>query len=82
MIKTWLSSWVQEIQLAAPRTVTPEDILSDAAIYLERLHAQARVFFSGYLDRIEGDFKNKGNSFLFKKGKFAKRCHPRNNQGP
>lgn len=53
MIKTWLSSWVREIKPTDPRSLTPEDILLDARIYLDRLHAQARLFFLGYLKLLE-----------------------------
>lgn len=53
MIKTWLSSRVREIKAADPQSLTPEDILVDARIYLDRLHNQARLFFSGYLRLLE-----------------------------
>jgi GMP synthase (glutamine-hydrolysing) len=53
IIKTWLSAWAGEIQMGEPHTLTPEDILADARIYLDRLHAQARIFLLGYLKILE-----------------------------
>ena len=54
MIKMWLSDWVREIETSLEaQPLTPEDILTDARIYLERLHSQARVFFAGYLKLLE-----------------------------
>lgn len=65
MIKTWLSAWVREIKMGAdPQSLTPEDILLDAPIYLKRLHAQARVFFLGYLGLLEK--MNEKNNVLYK----------------
>lgn len=61
MIKTWLSLWAKAIELAEPQPLTPEDILVDARIYLDRLHAQARIFFLGYLkllEKLSGKYKN------------------------
>jgi GMP synthase (glutamine-hydrolysing) len=51
IIKAWLSHRVRELTQAAPQSTTPEDILSDTSIYLQRHHSQARIFFSEYLDR-------------------------------
>ncbi len=64
MIKTWLSSRVQEIKSADPQSLTPEDILLDARIYLDRLHAQARLFFLGYLRLLEKIY-GKNNKIIF-----------------
>jgi GMP synthase (glutamine-hydrolysing) len=64
MIKAWLSSWVQEIQMTPFHMGTPEDILNDSHIYSERIHRQARIFFLGYLDLIEKNIEKKGHSFF------------------
>jgi GMP synthase-like glutamine amidotransferase len=53
MIKTWVSQWADEIPRAKPQPLTAQDILRDSTIYLERLQKQVRLFFNGYLERIE-----------------------------
>ena len=53
MLETWLTSWGEEIEKARPQPNTAQDILRDAAIYLERLQSQARRVLLGYLRLLE-----------------------------
>ncbi|HMK65998.1 MAG TPA: type 1 glutamine amidotransferase [Thermodesulfobacteriota bacterium] len=63
IIKTWLSVRAGEIQMGVPSALTPEDILADARIYLDRLHTQARIFLLGYLKILE-KMKKRSTPFL------------------
>jgi hypothetical protein len=58
-LKSWLASWEEEISEARPQPITATDILSDGAIYLERLQDQARRWLGGYLSLIRAQ----GNDF-------------------
>ena len=53
MLRTWCSAWEEEIKEARPQPITAPDILRDAAVYLDRLQAQARRWLKSYLLRIE-----------------------------
>ena len=53
MLRHWLDSWGEEIKKARPQPNTAQDILRDAAIYLERLQSQARRVLLGYLRLLE-----------------------------
>jgi GMP synthase (glutamine-hydrolysing) len=53
MLQQWLASWGEEIKKAHPQPITAEDILRDAAIYLERLQSQARRVILAYLRLLE-----------------------------
>jgi GMP synthase (glutamine-hydrolysing) len=53
LLQTWLTAWRDEIKEARPQPTTAEDILRDAAIYLERLQSQARRVFVRYLRLLE-----------------------------
>jgi GMP synthase (glutamine-hydrolysing) len=53
MLHHWLASWGEEIRKARPQPNTGEDILRDAAIYLERLQSQARRVILGYIRLLE-----------------------------
>jgi len=53
MLQTWLDSWGGEIKKARPQPNTAQDILRDAAIYLERLQSQARRVILAYLRLLE-----------------------------
>lgn len=52
LLKSWLSSWEDEIGEARPQPITAPDILRDGAIYLERLQEQARRWLTAYLSLI------------------------------
>jgi GMP synthase (glutamine-hydrolysing) len=52
LLKSWLSSWEEEIGEARPQPITAPDILRDGAIYLERLQEQARRWLTAYLSLI------------------------------
>jgi GMP synthase (glutamine-hydrolysing) len=81
IIKTWLSSWVREIKIGAkPQSLTPEDILLDARIYLERLHAQARAFFLGYLKLLE-KMNGKNNHATMPRSNITNRVKKADRQG-
>jgi len=69
MLKTWLSSWVEEIKEARPQPLTAQTILGESRIYMDRLHNQARSVFGEYLRLVEKTFIQncKKNFFLFDK---------------
>ena len=48
----------EEIKKAHPQPNTAQDILRDAAIYLERLQSQARRVILGYLRLLENKKKS------------------------
>jgi GMP synthase (glutamine-hydrolysing) len=58
MLQQWLASWGKEIKEAQPQPITAQDILRDAAIYLERLQSQARRVILGYLRLLESKKKS------------------------
>jgi hypothetical protein len=53
MLQHWLAFRGEEIRKAHPQPNTGEDILRDAAIYLERLQSQARRVILGYIRLLE-----------------------------
>jgi hypothetical protein len=53
MLEIWLASWGEDIRKAHPQPNTAQDILRDAAIYLERLQSQPRRVLRGYLQLLE-----------------------------
>lgn len=56
MLRTWLSSWVEEIKAARPQPLTARSILEEARIYMDRLHQQARAVFVEFVRMVEGTF--------------------------
>jgi GMP synthase (glutamine-hydrolysing) len=65
MLKTWLSSWTQEIKEAKPQPVSAQSIMGEAKIYLDRLNRQARTFFSRFIELVEGNFNQNCNKNFF-----------------
>jgi GMP synthase (glutamine-hydrolysing) len=56
MLKTWLSSWVEEIKEARPQPITAQGILGEAKIYLDRVNKQARTIFGEFIQLVEGTY--------------------------
>ncbi len=69
MLRTWLSSWLEEIKEARPQPITAQSILEDSKIYMDRLHKQARAVFVEFIRRVEEDLVQncKKNFFHFDK---------------
>ncbi len=53
LLQHWLASWGEEVKTAHPQPNTGEDILRDAAIYMERLQSQAQRVLLGYIRLLE-----------------------------